>query len=46
MQTMRTYHWLLIMLLNTTGKHEEKEDKRSEGLKEYITGKGKAMIAV
>ena len=27
------------MLHNITGKHEEEEDKRTESLKEYITGK-------
>ena len=27
------------MLHNVTGKHEEEEDKRTESLKEYITGK-------
>ena len=30
---------MLQMLHNVTGKQEEEEDKRSENLKEYITGK-------
>ena len=34
------------MLIITTGKHEEEEDKRSETLKEYITGNGQAILYV